>query len=295
MTTHPNGADNAELRRELLEPRRGFHAGDCQNCDEDLKRRAAEALEAAERERDEARALLAELPDDRALIYANLSARAEAAESKVSDLERERESLRRQAEQWAMEARAHKSSLHEAYQAVTGATGEPGNWNGARPIIEAFAGLERKLEIANNRISFEIGVSEDLERQLGEVRGVLDAMYDEYMKDEACDHTVINRLIEEAHAALGASCTESGGTASPKSDGLCKSEGWDAAEFDHWFQVVRDWSGSALVADEKIPARLRREHLLALYGDLCSLGNYLAAWADMARHVTDDGSPLEGE
>ena len=55
--------------------------------------------------------------------------------------------LKLQAETWCMEARAHKSSLHEAYQHITGAKGEPGNWNGARPIIEAFTALKEALEI----------------------------------------------------------------------------------------------------------------------------------------------------
>lgn len=66
-------------------------------------------------------------------------------QAQVEKLTEEREACLRQAEQWAMEARGHKSSLHEAYQAVTGATGEPGNWNGARPIIEAFNALRSKV------------------------------------------------------------------------------------------------------------------------------------------------------
>jgi hypothetical protein len=44
------------------------------------------------------------------------------------------EACERQAVQWKGEALAHKSSLHEAYQVLTGATGEPANWNGARPF-----------------------------------------------------------------------------------------------------------------------------------------------------------------
>jgi hypothetical protein len=44
------------------------------------------------------------------------------------------EACEREAVQWKGEALAHKSSLHEAYQVLTGATGEPANWNGARPF-----------------------------------------------------------------------------------------------------------------------------------------------------------------
>ena len=42
--------------------------------------------------------------------------------------------LQQQAEIHAQEARTANATIYEAYQAVTGATGEPGNWNGARPI-----------------------------------------------------------------------------------------------------------------------------------------------------------------
>lgn len=42
--------------------------------------------------------------------------------------------LQQQAEAWKMEAAAHKASLHEVYQLLTDATGEPANWNGARPV-----------------------------------------------------------------------------------------------------------------------------------------------------------------
>lgn len=54
--------------------------------------------------------------------------------SQVATLERANEALRREAEQWKSEALAHKSSLHGAYQVLTGATGEPANWNGSRPF-----------------------------------------------------------------------------------------------------------------------------------------------------------------
>lgn len=41
-----------------------------------------------------------------------------------------------QAQGWKMEAMGANHSLHKAYQAITGSTGEPGNWNGAKPIID---------------------------------------------------------------------------------------------------------------------------------------------------------------
>jgi hypothetical protein len=56
------------------------------------------------------------------------------------------ERLRDEAQMWKMEAMAHKSSLHEAYQACSGATGEPGNWNGAEPIKATIASLTDHIE-----------------------------------------------------------------------------------------------------------------------------------------------------
>jgi hypothetical protein len=73
---------------------------------------------------------------------------ADALDTKDAEnaaLKAENHHLQTQAECWAMEARAHKSSLHEAYQAVTGATGEPGNWNGAAPIVACIAELRAQV------------------------------------------------------------------------------------------------------------------------------------------------------
>lgn len=46
----------------------------------------------------------------------------------------ERDSIKQQAQIWKMEASAHKRTVQECYQACTGSTGEPGNWNGANPV-----------------------------------------------------------------------------------------------------------------------------------------------------------------
>jgi hypothetical protein len=53
-------------------------------------------------------------------------------------LTRERDALKQQAKQWAMEAKAQKTTVHECYRAVTGGTGEPGDWHGAQPVIDAL-------------------------------------------------------------------------------------------------------------------------------------------------------------
>lgn len=70
------------------------------------------------------------------------------------------------AERLKQEARNHSSEVDtlngiigEIYQAVTGKTGEPGNWNGARPIVEALEkrdALVRELVGALHRSNYEL-------------------------------------------------------------------------------------------------------------------------------------------
>ena len=65
--------------------------------------------------------------------------RAEAAEA-------ERDAMKLQAQIHAQEARCANHSLAECYQAVTGSTGEPGNWNGAVPVREALESLRAERD-----------------------------------------------------------------------------------------------------------------------------------------------------
>ena len=50
------------------------------------------------------------------------------------EAQKEAEALKLQAQVWALEARAQKATVHACYEAITGKTGEPGDWNGAEPI-----------------------------------------------------------------------------------------------------------------------------------------------------------------
>ena len=50
------------------------------------------------------------------------------------EAQKEVEALKLQAQVWASEARAQKATVHACYEAITGKTGEPGDWNGAEPI-----------------------------------------------------------------------------------------------------------------------------------------------------------------
>jgi hypothetical protein len=74
-------------------------------------------------------------------------------EKEIAALKAENENLRQEARLWAQEARTQRSTVCEIYQVITGATGEPGDWNGAQPVKavkkELFAlksEIERKDE-----------------------------------------------------------------------------------------------------------------------------------------------------
>jgi hypothetical protein len=97
------------------------------------------------------------------------AARIQSDAERLKAVEGQRDALRLQAECWAMEAKGHKASLHEAYQAITGATGEPGNWNGAKPIIEAFRASERREQEA-------IGARDEAMEALRQLRQAADDM-----------------------------------------------------------------------------------------------------------------------
>lgn len=76
----------------------------------------------------------------------------------LEQIKRERDNAIAQAQQWKIEAQCHKSSLHETYQYVTGGTGEPGDWNGANPIIEALTARDNTaLREGNGGGIFKLG------------------------------------------------------------------------------------------------------------------------------------------
>lgn len=68
--------------------------------------------------------------------------RAKRAETRARHLEVE-------ARRWAQEARTQRHTVHQVYQLVTGATGEPGDWHGAEPVRALVAErdvMRRRLE-----------------------------------------------------------------------------------------------------------------------------------------------------
>lgn len=76
---------------------------------------------------------------------------ADALLAQAADLAEARgliDRLRLEAQIHAGEARCHKATVHEAYQACSGATGEPGNWHGAEPIRKALSEATRQRDEA---------------------------------------------------------------------------------------------------------------------------------------------------
>lgn len=49
------------------------------------------------------------------------------------------DACKQQAQIWKQEARAANHTIGQIYQVVTGAKGEPGNWNGAEPVRQLIA------------------------------------------------------------------------------------------------------------------------------------------------------------
>jgi len=64
--------------------------------------------------------------------------------TRLAEAEELNDTLRQEAQMHAQEARTANGTIYEIYQAITGATGEPGNWNGAKPVIEKLAQLQER-------------------------------------------------------------------------------------------------------------------------------------------------------
>jgi uncharacterized small protein (DUF1192 family) len=107
-----------------------------------------------------------------------------AAEHKLTSLSAENERLKEERDEaralfervkleaqiHSGEARTHKSTVHECYQAASGATGEPGNWHGAQPVRDRIASLSaenERLRKALEKIDkLEISASDSMVNQV---------------------------------------------------------------------------------------------------------------------------------
>lgn len=87
----------------------------------------------------------AEYPPDSGDLHLDLPCLIKDMLAEVEQLQSKYEQCKQQAEIWAQEARAQKATVHEIYQFITGATGEPGDWNGAKPVVEYVEQLREAL------------------------------------------------------------------------------------------------------------------------------------------------------
>lgn len=62
--------------------------------------------------------------------------------AQLAQAEARADACQQQAEIWKQEARTQTATVNEVYQLLTGGTGEPGNWNGARPVRSAALRLQ---------------------------------------------------------------------------------------------------------------------------------------------------------
>ena len=69
-------------------------------------------------------------------ICADASIALQSQAERIKELEAEVAATKQQAQIWKMEADTQKATVREIYQLCTGATGEPGDWNGANPVRE---------------------------------------------------------------------------------------------------------------------------------------------------------------
>ena len=82
-------------------------------------------------------------------------------------LKSENETLRQETEIWAQEARTQKTTVHECYTAATGGKGEPGDWNGAKPVKKLATRKEhwKNEALSITRLNEKIAVALEDERK----------------------------------------------------------------------------------------------------------------------------------
>jgi len=83
------------------------------------------------------------------------------AAAEIERLQNLTDRLRLEAQIHSGEARTANASLHEAYQAVSGRTGEPGNWNGAEPVKSEIERLRGRLAEAERVIDAVLFAHQD--------------------------------------------------------------------------------------------------------------------------------------
>lgn len=82
--------------------------------------------------------LLEDLAEGVIDVQAGYDGAVQAIRARIEHLERVNGHLLRQAQTHAMEARTQRHTVRRCYQIATGATGEPGDWNGSLPVEKAL-------------------------------------------------------------------------------------------------------------------------------------------------------------
>ena len=88
-------------------------------------------------------------------LIAKQGAEITTLRQKLEQAEARADACQLQAQIWKQEARAQSSTVAEIYQELTGKTGEPGDWNGVRPLKPAIL---RKQAEAVEEFGREIGL-----------------------------------------------------------------------------------------------------------------------------------------
>lgn len=115
------------------------------------------------------------------------------AQDEIDRLRNLTDQLKSEAQTNAMEARVANASLYEAYRAVTGGTGEPGNWNGAKPIVDEITRLRSQVAEQESTIRrLQDRLSKDAEACSARVREAVEA------EREACLHIAADAYDEDA-------------------------------------------------------------------------------------------------
>ena len=114
--------------------------------------------------------------------------------------------LKLEAQIQAKEARSHRATVREIYQAVTGRTGEPGDWNGAKPVLALIEERDALRKMASEfgaaLISARARVA-DLESRLSSLdcryagAGVAEVSGSHCPADNPCDRCAAERRVAE--------------------------------------------------------------------------------------------------
>jgi hypothetical protein len=176
----------------------------------------------------EYRRLYETLRDADSLIIERLHAERDAQAKRLAELEAENEKLSEQkaqliiqAQSHKIEARAQRATVHEVNQAVSGATGEKGDWNGAVPVRDRIAELTERAEKAEAKVKEQAKCIAELEARFNRLTDVdkFRSSSDENAQAMEYENQLLERdeRIAELEALIGerVACAECGDLVSP--------------------------------------------------------------------------------